>query len=41
MLKDGRADFDQEERRCFPFWTMLWAICVLGDVFKYLDILTL
>ena len=39
LLKDDRTDFAQEERLDLPYWTMIWAICVLVDVVKYLDIL--
>ena len=32
---------NQEERLGLPCWTMIWAICVLVDVSKYQDTLTL
>ena len=41
LPKDDRTDFDQEERRVFPCWSMIEDICVLVDVSKSLDILTL
>ena len=40
LPKDDHADFVQEERLGLPYWTMIWAICVLVDVSKCLDILT-
>ena len=40
LPKDDRTDSVQEERLDLPHWTMIWAICVLVDVSKYLDILT-
>ena len=40
LQKDDRTDFVQEERLDLPYWTMIWAIRVLVDVPKYLDILT-
>ena len=39
LQKDDRTDFAQEERLDLPYWTMIWATCVLVDVSKYLDIL--
>ena len=41
VLSEDRTDFAQEERLGLPCWTMIWAICVLVDVSKYLDILSL
>ena len=41
LPKDDRTDFAQEERLGLPCWTMILAICVLLNVSKYLDILTL
>ena len=41
LPKDDHTDSAQEERRCLPYWTMIWAICALADVSKYLDILIL
>ena len=41
LPKDDRTDFAQEEQLGLPYWTMIWAICALVDVSKYLDILTL
>ena len=32
------ADFVQEERLDLPLWTMIWAIRVVVDESKYLDI---
>ena len=40
LPKDDRTDSAQEERLDLPYWTMIWAICVLVDVSKDLDILT-
>ena len=39
LPKDDRTDFVQEERLDLPYWTMIWAICVVVDVSKHLDIL--
>ena len=41
LPEDDRTDFVQEERLGLPCWTMILVICVLVDVSKYLDILTL
>ena len=41
LLKDDRTDFAQEERLDLPYWSMIWAICVLVDVSNCRDILTL
>ena len=41
LPKDDHTDFAQEERLGLPHWIMMLAICVLVDVSKYLDILTL
>ena len=41
LLEDDRTDFVQEERLGLPYWTMISSICVVVDVSKYLDILTL
>ena len=41
LPEDDRTDFVQEEQLGLPYWTMIWAIWVLVDVSKYLDILTL
>ena len=41
LLKDDRTDSFQEERLALPYWTMILAICVVVDVAKHLDILTL
>ena len=41
LPKDDRTDLAQEERLGLPCWTMIWVICALVDVSKYLDILTL
>ena len=40
LPKDDRTDFAQEERLRLPYWTMIWAICVVVDASKYLDIRT-
>ena len=40
LPKDDRTDVAQEERLGLPYWTMIWAICALVDVHKYLNILT-
>ena len=37
LPKDDHTDFAQDERLDLPYWTMIWAICVLVDVSKYLD----
>ena len=41
LPKDDRTNSFREERLGLPCWTMIWAICELVDVSKYLDILTL
>ena len=41
LPRDDRTDFAQEEQLCLPYWTMILAICVLVDVSKNLDIVTL
>ena len=38
LPKDGRTDSFREERLGLPYWTMIWAICVLVDESKSLDI---
>ena len=38
LPKDDRTDFAQEERLGFPYWTMIWAICVVVDESKCLEI---
>ena len=38
LPKDDHKDFAQEERLGLPYWTMIWAICVVVDEFKCLDI---
>ena len=35
---DDHIDFAQEERLGLPYWTMIWAICVVVDESKCLDI---
>ena len=39
LPKDDHINFVQEERLGLPYWTMILAICVVVDVFKYMDIL--
>ena len=41
LLKDARTNSFQEERLGLPYWTMIWAICVVVDESMCLDILTL
>ena len=41
LPKDDHTDFAQEERLCLPYWTMIWAICVVVDASKCLDTLIL
>ena len=41
LPNDNRTDSAQEEQPDLPYWTMIWAICALVDVSKYLDILIL
>ena len=41
LPKNDHTDFAKEERLGFPYWTMILSICVVVDVSKYLDILTL
>ena len=41
LRKDDRTDSAQEEQLGLPYWTLIWAFCVLVDVSRYLDILTL
>ena len=38
LPKDDRTDCVQEERLGLPYWTMIWAICVVADESKCLDI---
>ena len=38
LLKDDRTDFAQEERLGLPYWTKIFAICVVVDESKCLDI---
>ena len=38
LPKDDRTDFAQEERLGLPLWTMIWAICVVVDESRCLDI---
>ena len=38
LPKDDRTDSAQEERLDLPYWTMIWAICVVVDESKCLDI---
>ena len=38
LPKDDRTDSAQEERLGLPYWTMTWAICVVVDESKCLDI---
>ena len=38
LPKDDYTDFAQEERLGLPYWTMIWAICVVVDESKCLDI---
>ena len=38
LPKDDSTDFAQEERLGLPYWTMIWAICVVVDESKCLDI---
>ena len=38
LPKDDHTDFAQEERLDLPYWTMIWAICVVVDESKCLDI---
>ena len=40
LPKDDRTGFAQEERLGLPYWAMIFAICALVYVSKYLDILT-
>ena len=37
LPKDERADSAQDERLGLPYWTMIWAICVVVDESKCLD----
>ena len=37
LPKDDPTDFVQEERLGLPYWTMIWAICVVVDESKCLD----
>ena len=37
LPKDDRTDFAQEERLGLPYWTMIFAICVVVDESKCLD----
>ena len=37
LPKDDRTDFAQEEQLDLPYWTMILAICVVGDESKCLD----
>ena len=37
LPKDDHTDFAQEERLGLPYWTMIWAICVVVDESKCLD----
>ena len=37
LPKDDRTDSFQEERLGLPYWTMIWAICVVVDESKCLD----
>ena len=41
LPEDDHTDFAQEERLDLPSWTMISAICVMAEVSKCLDILTL
>ena len=38
LPKDDHTDFAEEERLGLPYWTMIWAICVVVDESKCLDI---
>ena len=38
LPKDDRTDSAQEERQGLPYWTMIWAICVVVDESKCLNI---
>ena len=38
LPKDDHTDFAQKERLGLPYWTMIWAICVVVDESKCLDI---
>ena len=38
LLKDDHTDVVQEERTGLPYWTMIWAIYVVVDESKCLDI---
>ena len=38
LPEDDQTDFAQEERLNLPCWTMIWAICVVVDESKCLDI---
>ena len=38
LQKDDRTDFAQEERLGLPYWTMIFAICVVVDESICLDI---
>ena len=37
LPKDDHTDFAQKERLGLPYWTMIWAICVVVDESKCLD----
>ena len=37
LPKDDRTDCVQEERLGLPYWTMIWAICVVVNESKCLD----
>ena len=38
LPKDDRTNFAQEERLGLPYWTMIWATCVVVDESKCLEI---
>ena len=38
LPKDDRTDSAQEEQLGLPYWTMIWAICVVVDESQCLDI---
>ena len=38
LPRDDRTSFVQEEQLGLPYWTMIWAICVVVDESKCLDV---